>query len=460
MTPDVSHVTTSSLPEQLVLAYGAFERLGWIPQWTHDGRLVGTSRKERKGPIDMIIVDTNGGDLHFRAALPGGAEAPAEMQHERVAAFSPVISELAATAGAEERAAWRTALGQLHADTQRMLAEQEADEAALAQAMPYTKHGYWVTYGIIAANALVFLLMAISGAGVFEPSGEALVKWGANFAPYTLAGEPWRLLTACFVHIGIFHLVLNMYGLYQLGTFLEPILGRARYLLTYLATGLLSSLASLWWHRNEAAVSAGASGAIFGLFGLFLALLTTDLLPKKVRSRLLGSISAVIVINLLYGMKGGVDNSAHIGGFIAGFVCGYALLPTIRRKSAGTGVAAALLVAAIALCGFYVAAHPDNRLRWEQQEQRVVDLEKRALAQPARAAASWDSARTELQRARYSLPPDYARRRSLFQQYIDLRIREDRQVAPSLRGEAPPPDSVEATKQAIESVLQQLNARP
>ncbi|RYY96606.1 MAG: rhomboid family intramembrane serine protease [Chitinophagaceae bacterium] len=455
--------------EDLALAYGAFLRLGWTPQWSFPQRLAGTSRMERKGAIDLIIVDAFAEGLRFTCALPDGTEGTTGMQRDKEAAFLPVLEELRASASSEERATWHTALEQLGADTRVELARQEAEQSALGEAMRYRHQGYWVTYGLIALNVLVFIAMVIAGAGIFEPKGEALLTWGANFAPYTLGGQPWRLLSACFVHIGILHLALNMYGLYQLGTFLEPILGRLRFVLAYLATGLLSSLASLWWHHGEPVVSAGASGAIFGLFGLFLALLTTDLLPKNTREQLLKSVGLVIVINLAYGLKGGIDNSAHIGGLVSGFAAGYALLPSLRRKTPGTGIAAGLLVIAFVFCAAFVATHHDNRLRWEEQEARLVDFEKRGMApmqpDPAGmlhlpgAAKAWDSARAELSAASYPLPPDYSRRRDLMRQYVDLRVREIGLLQRQFRGEPGKVDSLQSIGTAIDTVLQQLNTK-
>src|SRR5689334_12007874 len=92
-----------------------------------------------------------------------------------------------------------------------------------------------------------------------------------------------RMITNVFVHIGILHLLFNMYGLYFVGRFLEPMLGKVRYITAYFCAGVIASLVSLYWHRNENIVSAGASGAIFGMYGVFLALLTTHLIPKSVR---------------------------------------------------------------------------------------------------------------------------------------------------------------------------------
>jgi rhomboid protease GluP len=191
------------------------------------------------------------------------------------------------------------------------------------------REGYFVTPILIDLNLLVFLLMALSGVSMFEPSIESLIAWGANLRSITLAGQSWRLLTNVFLHIGIFHVLMNMYALLYIGILLEPYLGKAKFAAAYLFTGILASLTSIYWH--PATVSAGASGAIFGMYGVFLALLTTNVIGSKTRSALLTSIGVFVVFNLMNGVKSGIDNAAHIGGLISGLAIGYAYYPTLKK---------------------------------------------------------------------------------------------------------------------------------
>jgi len=190
-------------------------------------------------------------------------------------------------------------------------------------------NGYFVTPILLNLNLLVFILMVLMGVNAFDPDGESLIRWGANFKPITTTGEPWRLLTNCFLHIGIFHLLMNMYALVFIGAILEPYLGKTRFAATYLLAGIGASAASLWWH--DLTISAGASGAIFGMYGVFLALLTTDFIHKDIRKSLLTSISVFVGYNLLNGLKGGIDNAAHIGGLLSGLIMGYALIPSLKK---------------------------------------------------------------------------------------------------------------------------------
>lgn len=217
------------------------------------------------------------------------------------------------------------------------------DKDILNQAPPTTKErltgflsiliptqGYFITPILINLNIAIFILMVVAGVNFFLPNTESLISWGANFRPVTLDGEWWRLITNCFLHIGVFHLLMNMYALLYIGLLLEPHLGRTRFISTYLLTGLAASITSLWWH--DLTVRAGASGAIFGMYGVFLAMLTTNLIEKSARKALLTSIVIFVGYNLLNGMKGGIDNAAHLGGLISGIVIGYTFIPSLKRN--------------------------------------------------------------------------------------------------------------------------------
>ena len=191
--------------------------------------------------------------------------------------------------------------------------------------------GYFITPILLTINILVFIIMALTGVNILIPDNESLLNWGANFRPMTLEGQWWRLLTACFIHIGIQHLLMNMYALLYIGLLLEPYLGKTRFIAAYLIAGIAASVTSLWWH--DLTISAGASGAIFGMYGVFLALLTSNFLDKSFKKAFFTSIAIFIGYNILNGFKpnSGVDNAAHIGGLLSGVVIGYAFLPSLKK---------------------------------------------------------------------------------------------------------------------------------
>lgn len=238
-------------------------------------------------------------------------------------------------------------------DTREFSAEENASESQYPEnqhpAEPSIWQSGWATLIIIGLNSAVFLLMVVNGVNMMTPETQDLIAWGANFKPLTLDGQWWRLLTSCFLHIGIIHLAVNMYSLFSVGVLLENMLGRAQYVIAYLVCGLAGSAASLWWH--EATVSAGASGAIFGMFGLFYGWVTTShRLSAAEKKAQLASAGTFLAFNLFMGLSGKIDNAAHLGGLAAGIVVG---LLVSKWHSIGswrpvlTGSAVMLVLAAV-----------------------------------------------------------------------------------------------------------------
>ena len=191
-----------------------------------------------------------------------------------------------------------------------------------------------VTYTIMAMNILVFLAMVLTGISIMGPSPEVALAWGADYGPQTLqGGEYWRIVTSTFVHFGIIHIGMNMYVLYQIGPFTERLFGHIRYLVLYMLAGIGGSLVSLWIHPN--AVGAGASGAIFGVYGGLMAFMFAhrSVIPPASRSAILRSAGIFIGYNLIFGLQGSIDLSAHIGGLVTGFLVGMLLAAGRRATS-------------------------------------------------------------------------------------------------------------------------------
>ena len=189
--------------------------------------------------------------------------------------------------------------------------------------------GFFATALIIDLNILVFAVMVAAGLGFLSFDAPDLQRWGGNMRSYTTNGQWWRLLTNIFLHGGFIHLLMNMIALMLAGIFAESLLGTKKFVLAYLLSGLLASVASIWMH--DKVVSVGASGAIFGMYGVLLALLTTKVLPKALSRPLLLTVLFFIGYNLLVGLAGGIDNAAHIGGLLTGIVTGYVYYPFIKK---------------------------------------------------------------------------------------------------------------------------------
>ncbi|MGA2966089.1 MAG: rhomboid family intramembrane serine protease [Terriglobales bacterium] len=182
-----------------------------------------------------------------------------------------------------------------------------------------------VTQVILGINVVVFIAMvlALGPAMLNSPSGQDLVRWGANFGPLTVSGQWWRLLTCVFVHGGLLHIGFNMWCLWSLGRLAESVYGHWTFAAVYLITGLSASLASLIW--NPSVLSVGASGAIFGIAGALIAsfYLGEFSLPRAALSGMLRSVVVFVGYNLFFGaVIARTDNAAHVGGLLMGLLLG------------------------------------------------------------------------------------------------------------------------------------------
>jgi rhomboid protease GluP len=174
-----------------------------------------------------------------------------------------------------------------------------------------------VTVALVAINILVFLASAVTG--------RSLTAWGANFGPFTTDGDWWRLFTSPFLHANVVHLLFNMWALAAFGPLTERLYGRVNYLLIYLVAGMTGGLVSISWRPDVNSV--GASGAIFGILGGLLAAQwrVGETFPRDIVRPLRNYTLVFAGYALLSGfMSTGVDNGAHLGGLVAGFLLGVA----------------------------------------------------------------------------------------------------------------------------------------
>jgi len=200
--------------------------------------------------------------------------------------------------------------------------EIPSHEVELADLLP--QKGYLFTPVLIYVNVFVFILMVLSGVNAFTPDLESLAQWGGNIRHLTINGQVWRLLTCTFLHSGIIHLALNMGALLYAGSLLEKTIGKNKFIFAYLASGIVASTSSLMIHENV--VSVGASGAVFGVYGVLLALFIYKGydFPNISVSKMLAVVSVFVIHNISVGFReSGIDNAAHIGGLIAGIIVGF-----------------------------------------------------------------------------------------------------------------------------------------
>ena len=169
-----------------------------------------------------------------------------------------------------------------------------------------------VTYIIMAICIILFILMELSGGST---NSQTLLKYGANLDVLVKNGEYYRLFTCIFLHIGIMHLLCNMYSLYIIGREVENLFGKIKYIIIFILSRIFGSIMSLAFTHNT--ISAGASGAIFGLLGalLYFGMHYRTYLGEAIKR----SIIPIIVINLIIGFFAeGIDLAAHIGGLVGG----------------------------------------------------------------------------------------------------------------------------------------------
>ena len=355
----------------------------------------------------------------------------------------------------------------------------QAERGPLRDALRERTPWALVTPALVALNIVMFVCM-LFGAGVLSDPN-TLIDWGGSVGPRTTNGEWWRLVTAIFVHASALHLIANIAGLVQVGLILERLFGGVAFASVYLAAGLISSLVSLFMQPVD--VSAGASGSIFGVYGLFLASLIPGLVVRSSLSVPLITVLKLVPaagLFLLYSVTAGFDGAAEVTGLAVGF--GYGLL---LAKDVGVRTPPPLRVAApmaVVVCFVIAATVPLRGVADVRPEiQRVAEVEQRT-------ASSYDSAARRFTRGEISLgalaelidrtilPELRAARARLKQldrvpreqeplivgadEYFSLREESWLARAAGLRrtsmaGLRPPDDTERASLQALERVLNQ-----
>ncbi|MEM6965514.1 MAG: rhomboid family intramembrane serine protease [Bacteroidota bacterium] len=184
---------------------------------------------------------------------------------------------------------------------------------------------------LVILNLLVFLWMIIKGINIVSPSATELLAFGGNKRTEVWNGEYWRLLTSVFIHGGIMHLAYNLFAIGICGSVLEGILSPFRLIFIFLLCGIVASFASI--AMNENLVSVGASGAIFGFYGVMIIFNVFKIYPVQDRSIIWIIVGLFGGVSLCFGfISNGIDNAAHIGGLLSGLLIGIVLIKFYKKE--------------------------------------------------------------------------------------------------------------------------------
>ncbi len=287
-----------------------------------------------------------------------------------------------------------------------------------------------VTQIFFGINVAVFLGMLFAGVSIMDnPASQDLVRWGANFGPYTLGGQWWRLLTCVFVHGSLLHIAFNMWCLWDLGALAESLYGHWTFAIVYLLAGIGGSLGSVFWNPNV--LSVGASGAIFGIAGALIAsfYLGEFSLPRAAIAGTLRSVVTFVGYNLVFGaVMSRVDNAAHIGGLVTGLVLG-ALIAKLAPNQDDSSRRFAVLALALVLIGGGTAwwLHSRDYIRHMQRgggalaegktDQAIAEFQAVLRQKPDYPAAHFALGRA------YATKRDFANAEAEFKRALDLNPR-------------------------------------
>ena len=298
-----------------------------------------------------------------------------------------------------------------HEAAQRGEIDENAKQPVITAPWVQRESSVTLTQLLVGANVMVFIAMVIASGPSLDFTNKVMDVFGANFGPYTLSGQWWRLLTYMFLHGGLMHIAFNMWCLWDLGRLCESLYGRWTFAAIYLITGISGGLASVAW--NPEVLSVGASGAIFGLAGALLAsfYLGEFSVPKVAIQGTLRSLLFFVGFNVLFGaMVSGIDNACHVGGLVSGLILG----ALIARLAPGHDVARRVGVLGVVALAVVVSAFgvqrwraPELHFRSAMDAQKNVDrmiaeLQKKVKQSPQDASAHYALANEYFVERRFS----------------------------------------------------------
>jgi rhomboid protease GluP len=285
-----------------------------------------------------------------------------------------------------------------HEAAQRGELDENARQPVITAPWVQRESSVSLTQIILGANVMVFIAMVIASGPSLDFTNKVMDVFGANFGPYTLSGQWWRLFTYMFLHGSLMHIAFNMWCLWDLGRLCESLYGRWTFAAIYLITGVAGGLASVAW--NPQVLSVGASGAIFGLAGALAAsfYLGEFSIPKVAIQGTLRSLLFFIGFNVIFGaMIPGIDNACHGGGLVSGVILGALIARMAPQHDSPRRVGVLIVVAlAVVVTAFGVQRWRGSEIHFRSAivaqksvDRMIAELQKKVKQSPQDASAHY-----------------------------------------------------------------------
>lgn len=334
-----------------------------------------------------------------------------------------------------------------------------------------------VTFLLIALKVIFFIVMVLKGASFPDPSAADILSWGGSMRAYITGGEWWRLAVAIFVPVSFVQLIVNIVAIYFIGLMVESILGKAKFLIAFLTAGVLANFVSIIKYNDT--VIAGASGAIFGLYGVFLAFATTRYINRRFPKVWLLSIVAYVVFSITISVSADVYNAINFSGLIAGICIGYAFYFFHYKRNiaraGGTRISVEILLVTALVIFLYVRSDRNDSIRFEKAVMRLNRIEVKAMTQMQRlqytksneeaatilrdsTLPEWQRFKTELNKTnKYKLNGELTAKRKLLNQYAGMRIKQTDLIYQSVKNSSNRYDSqIEMISDSIDKIIDRL----
>jgi|GEM_PF-127634 len=442
-------------PQFLVLLVRAIQQVGWSVEIASKEGIAARTAPTVRNPGQRIVFHLEENDINVFSYSLGNNPNDRGINNQNILNLKEVLTQLVKYADLEKlNLAFLSLKEHLHEGKHPLFKVPDTPRKQVEIAFANFAHSKYVsvTYDIIAINILIYLAMVFSGLDFLTPDPLKLIDWGANIRSQTLDGQWWRLVSCTFLHYGLMHVGMNMWVLSDIGLFVEKIVGRWQFIGAYLLAGIAGSMTSLWWH--EQVVGVGASGAIFGLFGVFLALNATGHIDRALQQNLQRKILFFIMISLGIGwIVPQFDNAGHIGGLLGGILTGGFMLPKLLRKGPQfirkypIPLASLVIIPAVV---FGLAFTSNWQVDYDKLINNFSENEKAAMeyfgfteetAPEAKTAflentgiPAWEeneSLASEISDL-YGLPPNYITRSELLKQYAQLRKQQFEKLLQSI----------------------------